>query len=112
MFLMGIITPFMRSFIIATLLFFAASASAQNLSVFNLDATNFPSMKASFYAFDANGVQQNPSASEITITEDGIPRTVTRITCPPKKDPPPVTLGIMVDTYSGIDLAKKGAQKL
>jgi len=102
----------MRSFIIASLLLIASLAEAQNLSVFNLDATNFPTLKASFYAFDANGVQQSPSPGEITITENGIPRTVTSVTCPPKKDPPPVTLGIMVDTYSGIDLAKEGAQKL
>jgi hypothetical protein len=99
-------------FPIALVLYIAASASAQNLSVFNLDASNFPTMKASFYAFDANGVQQNPSPNEITITEDGIQRTVTNVTCPPKKDPPPITLGIMVDTYSGISLAKEGAQNL
>src|SRR5579862_5220617 len=102
----------MRSFIIASLLLIASVAEAQNLSVFNLDASGFPTLKASFYAFDANGVQQSPSPNEITVTEDGIPRTVTSVTCPPKKDPPPVTLGIMVDTYSGIDLAKEGAQKL
>ncbi len=102
----------MRFLIIIALVLFAASASAQSLSVFNLDATNFPSLKASFYAFDANGQQQSPSASEITVTEDGIPRIVTNITCPPKSTPPPITLGIMVDTYSGIDLAKEGAQKL
>jgi hypothetical protein len=102
----------MRILIIIALILFASLAEAQNLSVFNLDATNFPTLKAKFYAFDANGVQQSPSPNEITVTEDGIQRTVTSITCPPKKDPPPITLGIMVDTYSGIELAKEGAQKL
>src|SRR5579872_1764677 len=101
-----------KTFIFICLLFVSSSAFAQSLSVFNLDATNFPQMKASFYAFDANGVQQSPSASEITVTEDGIARNVIAVTCPPKKNPDPITLGIMVDTYSGIDLAKEGAQKL
>src|SRR5579872_2229973 len=101
-----------KTFIFICLLFVSSSAFAQSLSVFNLDATNFPQMKASFYAFDANGVQQSPSASEITVTEDGIARNVIAVTCPPKKNPDPITLGIMVDTYSGIDLAKYGAQKL
>jgi WD40 repeat protein len=102
----------MRKILIVASLLIAASGAAQSLSVFNLDTTNFPTMKARFFAFDANGNQVNPSASEITVTEDGIPRAVTSLTCSPKKDPTPISLGIMVDTYSGIDLAKEGAQKL
>ena len=102
----------MHKFIVICLLTISSSASAQSLSVFNIDTTNFPTMEASFYAFDSNGQQVSPSISDITVTEDGIVRTITGITCPPKTTPPPITLGIMVDTYSGIDLAKYGAQKL
>src|SRR5579859_3396876 len=102
----------MRSFIVASLLLIASLAEAQNFSVFNLDASNFPTLKASFYAFDANGVQQNPQPSDIKIYEGGLVRTVTNIICPPPVNPPPVTLGIMVDTYQWINVASAGAARL
>lgn len=71
--------------------------SAQNLSVFDLDASGFPTMKAKFYAFDANGQQQSPSLSEITVTEDGIARNVISVTCPPKKTVPKISLAMSLD---------------
>ncbi|MBL7974035.1 MAG: VWA domain-containing protein, partial [Candidatus Kapabacteria bacterium] len=58
-------------------------AQAQSINLFGVDATNFPTMKGKFYAFDAAGNQQRPSASELTLTENGIPRTITNVSCPP-----------------------------
>jgi hypothetical protein len=67
---------------ISAVLFYACAASAQSFSVFDIDTSNFPIMKAKFYAFDDKSVQQNPSTSEIAVREDGAQRTVLSITCP------------------------------
>jgi len=96
-------------FLLITL--FAIPSFGQSISIFDIDTTNFPTMKAKFYAFDKDGKQQLPSVSELKITENGINRTIKNVSCP---NIPPYTLsvGIMVDTYGKIDLARKGVQKL
>ncbi|MEP7233755.1 MAG: choice-of-anchor D domain-containing protein [Ignavibacteriota bacterium] len=102
----------MRSFIIyALLLLCAPTLSAQILSVFDLDATNFPTMKAKFYAFDANGKQENPSASEITVTEDGINRNVTSISCPPTVPPKALSSVLVMDVSGSMEGANIGLAK-
>jgi len=63
---------------------------AQSLSLFDVDASNFPTMKAKFYAFDAAGKQVRPSAGELSLTESGQLRTIINVTCPPP--PPPVAI--------------------
>ncbi|MFI5263230.1 MAG: SBBP repeat-containing protein [Candidatus Kapaibacterium sp.] len=99
----------MRSFVIICLLILCASqVPAQSLSVFNIDATNFPTMKAKFYAFDANGQQVSPSTSEISVSEDGIPRTVTNITCPPKQAVPRISLAMSLDVSSSMQSSDFG----
>ncbi len=103
----------MRSFIIIVfLVLFTSEISAQSLSVFNLDATNFPTMKAKFYAFDANGQQQNPSASEITVTEDGINRNVTNITCPPTAPPKALSSVLVMDVSGSMSSGSGGVANI
>ncbi len=94
--------------------------NAQSLSLFDVDASNFPTMKAKFYAFDAIGKQVRPSASELTLTENGQPRVITSVTCPPP--PPPIaissvlTVDVSGSMHNGsgetpnIDLAKAAAK--
>src|SRR6478672_11038718 len=69
-----------------------STASSQSLSVFNLDASGFLVVKAKLYAFDAGAQQSRPSASEISVNEDGVSRTVLSVTCPPQQPAPPVSL--------------------
>ena len=87
------------------------SAAAQSLSLFDIDTTNFPAMKAKFHAFDAAGNPVRPNIGDVSITENGTPRTVTNITCPP---PVKSTLSvcIMVDTKYHVGLARAGAERL
>jgi WD40 repeat protein len=98
----------MKSLILCLILS-ALSLQSQSISIFDIDTTNFPTMRAKFYAFDAAGNQVRPSASELTLSEDGIQRTITNVSCPNLR----YTLSacIMVDTYSYIDLARKGAER-
>ncbi|MDP4228849.1 MAG: SBBP repeat-containing protein [Bacteroidota bacterium] len=88
----------------ATVLLFLLAAisvaSGQNLTAFNLDATNFPTMKAKFYAFDAAGNEQHPSPSQISVAENGIQRNVTSVTCPPAA-PPKALSSVLVMDVSG-----------
>ncbi|MBK9248262.1 MAG: VWA domain-containing protein [Ignavibacteria bacterium] len=72
-------------------------ADAQSISLFNIDASNFPTMKAKFYAFDAAGKQVRPSASELTMTESGQPRTITSVSCPPPPPPIAISSALTVD---------------
>ncbi|MFN8361159.1 MAG: choice-of-anchor D domain-containing protein [Candidatus Kapaibacterium sp.] len=87
--------------------------NAQSVSLFNIDASGFPTVKAKFFAFDAANKQQRPSKSELTITENGQPRTITSVTCPPDTIKS-LSVCIMVDTYGYglIKLAQAGTQRL
>ncbi len=100
----------MRISIIIAFILFASLAEAQNLSVVNIDSSNFPTMKAKFYASDASGNLQSPSTAELSVTEDGVLRKITNITCP-QITASPYTLGLMFDTHGGLNIAKAAAQK-
>ena len=84
---------------------------SQGISLFNIDASNFPTMKAKFYAYDKDGKPLRPSMNEVKLKEDGENRSITRINCP-SSGPQPISVGIMVDTYGFLDLARSGAKRL
>ncbi|MBS1904945.1 MAG: choice-of-anchor D domain-containing protein [Bacteroidetes bacterium] len=87
-----------RLIIITAILFIAAgSLSAQSFTVFGLDASAFPTMKAKFYAFDASGQQQSPSSSDLTVTENGTLRQGVLIDCPSHQPIPRVSLAMSLD---------------
>ncbi|MDT3739666.1 MAG: choice-of-anchor D domain-containing protein [Candidatus Kapabacteria bacterium] len=87
--------------LILALLFSVSLSFGQSLSVFDLDTTNFPTIKAKFYAFDKDGKQiTNLSTSDFEVKENGRPRTVTYVSCPPSK--PAVALSsVLVMDASG-----------
>ena len=73
----------MKKIVYLFILLFAYSASSQSLSVFNIDASKFPTVKANFYVFDSTGNQIfHLSPSNFSIFENGISREVTNISCP------------------------------
>jgi hypothetical protein len=73
------------------------SLHAQSLSLFNLDATTFPTLKAKFYAFDATGKLQRPLASDIILSENGKPRPIVSVTCPPPAAPDVLSSVLVID---------------
>lgn len=98
-----------RGLFLFLVLIYAANTFAQgSLSVFDVDASNFPTMKAKFYAFDNNGNQQSPNPSDITITEDGVPRTVVSVTCPPPSPARPVSIAMSLDISSSMNTSDYG----
>ena len=73
-------------------------AHSQSLSVFEIDTSSFPTMKAKFYAFDASGKQiKSLSASDFNLTENGIDRTILSVSCPPEKPPQRLSSVIVAD---------------
>ena len=62
----------------------------QSLTVYAIDTSAFPFIKAKFIAFDNNGKQViNISPSDFTVTENSLPRNVLNVTCPlPKPEIP------------------------
>lgn len=95
-------------------------ANAQSLSIFDVDTTNFPTIKAKFYAFDAAGQQQRPSLGDLSLTENGVSRTITSVSCPIPPPPRAISSVLVMDVsgsmsdghgnVANIDLAKKAAQ--
>ena len=72
-------------------------ASAQSITLADVDASNFPIMKGKFYAFDAAGNQQQPSVGELSLTENGQQRTITSVTCPPQQPPKALSVVLVID---------------
>jgi uncharacterized protein (TIGR02145 family) len=89
--------------------------NSQSLSVFNVDAGSFPTIKAKFYAFDASGNQiTNLSASDFEVKENGQPRTVSLVSCPIPQSPAPLSSVLVMDVSgsmcgNGLDIAKAAA---
>jgi sulfatase modifying factor 1 len=109
----------MKSLLILCLLLSAQTIYSQSIDLFDIDASNFPVMKAKFYAFDATGNQVRPSASELSLKENGTERTIINVSCPPSVPPKALSSVLVIDvsgSMSGgatgipnIDLAKAAA---
>lgn len=85
-------------FIFLLILFGFNNANSQNFSVFNCDGSKHPTVKAKFFAFDAEGNQiTGLSPADFTVTENGIPRTVTNVSCPEQKPKQPLSLALGID---------------
>lgn len=97
------------------------SLFAQTLSVFDVDASAFPTMKARFFAFGADGkpIQNAISPQDIVLRENGVSRTVTGVTCPPPTGLQPISAVLTLDIsgsmasgrgkYSNLQLAQQAS---
>ncbi|MEI6090298.1 MAG: FISUMP domain-containing protein [bacterium] len=105
----------MRKIIYILLFIISYTAYSQSLSVFNVDASNFPTIKANFFAFDAAGNQiTNLSNLNLIVTENGITRLITNIACENPKLAEPLSSVLTIDVSSsmngtGITIAKTAA---
>lgn len=99
-----------------SLLFLLVSTVAfgQSISIFDIDTTNFPTMKAKFYAFDKDGNQVRPTKDKLKIIENGTERKILDVRCPMKK--PIAISSVLTFDVSGsmsggnLDLAKTAAK--
>lgn len=99
----------MKKFILFLVVIVSYSASGQSFSVFNIDTTAFPTIKAKFYAFDKDGKQiTGLSPGQINVFEDGVERKVLNVSCPEPKPPVPISLAISVDISGSMSYSNDG----
>lgn len=94
--------------------------NAQSISLFGIDASNFPIMTGKFYAFDVDRQLQRPNIGEVTIFENSVVRTITNVTCPPSQPTKALSSVLVIDVSSSMswgldittnmDLAKAAAR--
>ncbi len=98
--------------IIVLLMMASVIANSQSLSVFDVDASNFPTIKAKFFAFDASGEQiTNLSSSDFEVTEDGQTRTVTYVSCPAPQPPQALSSVLTIDVSGSMSGSRMGYAK-
>ena len=91
----------MKKYIFIILVLLSYNLNSQSLSIFDIDTTNFPKMKAKFYAFDKDGNQIiNLSPSDCELKENGQQYKVTSISCPAPQ-PPQALSSVLVFDISG-----------
>jgi len=100
---------------IAMLVLFLACASSlfsQSLTLFDIDASAYPAMRAKFYAFDADGNQLSGiSPGDLQLREDGVARTITRVSCPPVSPPRALSSVLTIDISGSMSAARMQAAK-
>ena len=87
-------------------------AYSQSVSVFDIDASGFPTVKARFYAFDAGGDQARPGTADVSITENGTVRTVTSVSCPPAQPPRELSSVLVIDVSGSMSQGSVGSTNL
>lgn len=88
------------------------SSAAQSLSLFDVDTTDFPVMKAKFYCFNSTGQFFYPELNQIQLFENGRPVTITGITCPPVKPPMLLSSILTVDISVSMSAGEPGKTNL
>lgn len=78
--------------------------SGQSFTAFDADTSAFPQMKARFYAYTADRTILRPAPADFLITENGIPRTVTRVSCTGSGEPRALSAVLTVDVSGSMTL--------
>jgi len=84
-------------------LLLAEHTRAQSLLLYDADARAYPLMRAKFFFRDAQGNRLRPQLGEIQVDENGIPRVVTRIDCPPDATPVPISAVLTLDVSGSME---------
>ncbi len=108
------------SVVIVLLSLTSVPVKTQSLSVYDIDVSNFPTVKIRVFVFDQNGnLLRNLSPAQFQIVENGNPRTVSTYSCGPQSTPCPNLSAVLTVDVSGsmdqgaprrIDLAKSAAK--
>ncbi len=106
-------------FITAFAILTSFPAFAQTLRLYDVDYSKFPILRGKFNAYGKQGYREEPTASELSITDILKSSPVISVTCPQQPENVALSSVIMVDVsgsmktlysgVSGIDLAKAAA---
>jgi WD40 repeat protein/outer membrane protein OmpA-like peptidoglycan-associated protein len=84
-------------------------ARAQSITVFDLNASSFPQMRAKFFALDAAGAPvRDISARDILIRENGVARRVVSALCPPETDVKSLSVTLTIDVSGSMGWSNRG----
>ncbi len=85
--------------LVACVLFIPSTLPAQTMVVHQVDVSDFPTIRATFYAFDTSGLPiRGLTAADVRVVEDAKERTVTGFVSPPPSAPLPVSAVFAVGT--------------
>ncbi len=88
----------MKKLIIILSAILCQAAFGQSFSVFDIDASNFPTVKAKFWAFDAEGNQIiDIDTSDFEIREGDVERKILSVSCPPPQPPKALSAVLTMD---------------
>ena len=92
---------------ILLILFIKNISNAQSVHVFDCDPSQYPLIKAHFYAFDRNYQRiNNLSSLDFQVIEDGETRKVTHVQCPQVMPNATISLAISLDISTSMASAK------
>lgn len=98
----------MRLLLLIGVFLYSTIAYSQGISLFNIDASNFPTIKAKFYAYDKDGKQLDLSKEKVTLKEDGNVRTITKVNCPPAIEKKSISLAMSIDVSGSMSASQGG----
>ncbi|MEI6090315.1 MAG: FISUMP domain-containing protein [bacterium] len=97
----------MRKLIYIFFFIISYTSYSQSLSVFNVDASEFPKIKANYYAFDNFGYPiTNLMPDHFKLTENGLLRTILSVACPEPKPPVSLSSVLVIDISGSMDRFK------
>ena len=106
-----------RYLVISVLLIFLCGESySQSLNIFSIDPSNFPRVKAKFYAFDSAGAQiYLYDKNKAEIFENNIQRSIIDLKCPAPSQPAALSAVLVMDVSGSMGggnliLAKEAAK--
>lgn len=87
---------------------------SQGISLFNIDPSGFPTIKAKFYAYDKDGKPNRPNLNDVIVKEDGSLKSGITLNCPPVGKPKAISPVLVIDVSGSmgggnLELAKKAA---
>lgn len=113
----------MSKFIPLFILLLISFAKSEQLNVFAVDTTNYPTLSAKFYILDDNSQQiKNFDIEDFSVSENGIERDIIDLSCPPDPEKVPYSIAMSLDisgsmehaeqTLNALELGKITAKKL
>jgi outer membrane protein OmpA-like peptidoglycan-associated protein len=104
----------MKFLLLIGVFFSSAFAFSQGISLFNIDPSGFPTIKAKFYAYDKYGKPLRPSIGDLYLKEDGTIKSNITLNCPPVGKPKAISPVLVIDVSGSmgggnLELAKRAA---
>ncbi|MCX6148057.1 MAG: choice-of-anchor D domain-containing protein [Candidatus Kapabacteria bacterium] len=76
---------------------------SQSISIFNIDTSSFPIMKAKYIAFDNSGVKQKPNIADLNLIENNISRVILNSNCSNTTTLKPISLTLSIDLSGSME---------